>query len=93
MKNLFIALSVVSSLLVGQSVMAQEPVVDIAVKDIETVVVVSKPEVANFEIYSLELAETAIDSIVDMMADSVSASLSAAGNRLASTAVTAGSSI
>jgi len=93
MKNLIIALSFVLSLFLGQAVVAQDQVfVNTTTQKIETFVEVSTPEVANFEIYSLELTKTAISSLVDVMADSLASSVSSAGSQLAGSTSTSGSS-
>ena len=64
MKNLLIALSLASSLILSSTAKAEAPE-SIATTEVETLVVVSIPEVANFEIYSLELAEAAPESMLD----------------------------
>lgn len=96
MKNLVIALSLVSSLIVASSAMAEGASnfeSKIEAKEVETLVVVSKPEVANFEIYSLELAGEAMESVMDVVSETLSAPLSSVSNSLNEVAVSLTSSI
>jgi len=79
MKSLTITLSLVCSLLLSANVHAAETTsVMLDNTGIETVVVISKPEPANFEVFSLSLAEEAIDNVVEIMVDSFSVSEEAA---------------
>lgn len=74
MKNLTISLSLIFSLLIGQSALAQDdakPPVEL----IETILVVAKPEVANFEIYSIEITKNVLNSAMELIRDDVSASI------------------
>ena len=81
MKNLLIALSLVSSLMIASNA-AAEVSENIEIKEVETIVVVSKPEVANFEIYSLDLADAAMESVMDAISEGLSTPLSNVGNNL-----------
>ncbi len=74
MKNLIISLSLISSLLVGQSARAQEGLTTLA-EPIETIVVVSMPEVANFEIYSVEITKNVLNSTLKIIRDDISTSI------------------
>lgn len=74
MKNLIINISLISTLLLGQSALAQEEVKPV-VEPIETVVVIAKSEVASFEIYSMEIIESDIDSAMELVLDGISASI------------------
>jgi len=94
MKNLTIALTLASSLMIGSTAFAEDTkAIESNASKVETIVVVAEPEVANFEIFSLKLAEEAMDSAVEVMAESVSSSLTEAGNSLMNTALTLSSSI
>lgn len=74
MKNLLINLSLISTLLIGQSALAQEELKSV-VEPIETTVVVGTPQAASFEIYSLEIAKNSLKSAMELVRDDISASL------------------
>jgi len=74
MKNLIIGLSLISSLLISQSGMAQEKVKPL-VDTIETIVVVAKPETTNFEIFSIEITKNVLNSTMESIRDDISTSL------------------
>lgn len=94
MKNLLISLSLVSSVLIGQSAFASEEITSVVEPiNVETIVVTSKPEVANFEIYSLDITAQALDSVMEIVVDNLSTSISNRGVSLAQTAATLSSSI
>ena len=94
MKNLLISLSIISSVLISQSVLASEEITS-AVEpiNVETIVVTSKPEVANFEIYSLDITADALDSVMEIVVDNLSGSITNSGISLAQTAASLGNSI
>jgi len=94
MKNLIISLSIISSVLIGESAMANEELTSVVEPvDVETIVVISKPEVANFEIYSLDIAADALDSVMEIVTDNLSTSISNGGVSLVQTAANLSSSI
>lgn len=74
MKSLIISFSLTPALLIGQSALAQEDITPL-VEPIETIVVVAKPEVANFEIYSVEITKTVLNSTMNLIRDDISASI------------------
>lgn len=87
MKNLLITFSLISSLLISQSVMAQDETNTSAKsRQIETIVVTPKPEVANFEVFSTEITKSAIDSAMQIVSDNLSSSVSKGSATLISTA-------
>ena len=94
MKNLLISLSIISSVLISQSVLASEEITS-AVEpiNVETIVVTSKPEVANFEIYSLDITADALDSVMEIVVDNLSGSITNSCISLAQTAASLGNSI
>jgi len=76
MKNLTIILSLISSLLIGQLVSAEEKIKSVIVPiELETISVVSIPEVANFEIYSLNITESTLDSVMETVVDTITTSI------------------
>ncbi len=94
MKNLLISLSLISSVLISQSALADEELKSVVEPvNIETIVVTSKPEVANFEIYSLDIAADALDSVMEIVTDNLSTSISNGGVSLVQTAANLSSSI
>ncbi len=94
MKNLIISLSLISSVLIGQSALANEELTSVVEPiNVETIVVTSKPEVANFEIYSLDIAADALDSVTEIVTDNLSTSISNGGVSLVQTAANLSSSI
>ena len=74
MKNLIIKFSLISSLLAGQSAFAQAGSTP-ADTPIETIVVVAEPEVANFEIYSIEITKAVLNSTMELIRDDISTSI------------------
>lgn len=94
MKNLLISLSLISSVLIGQSAIANEEMISVVEPvNVETIVVTSKPEVANFEIYSLDITADALDSVMEIVVDNLSTSISNGGVSLVQTAANLSSSI
>ncbi len=94
MKNLLISLSLISSVLISQSALADEELKSVVEPvNIETIVVTSKPEVANFEIYSLDIAADALDSVMEIVTDNLSTSIGNGGVSLMQTAANLSSSI
>lgn len=92
MKNLFITLTLVLSLIVA-STAAAEVSQNTDKKDVETLMVVSTPEVANFEIYSLELADAAMKQMMEAVNQSLSTPISSVSNNLKEIASSLTSSI
>jgi len=74
MKNLIISLSLISTLLIGRSALAQEEVKSV-VEPIETIMVVGTTDDASFEIFSLEIAKNTLESAMELMRNDFSASL------------------
>ena len=94
MKNLIISLSIISSVLIGQSAMANEELTSVVEPvNVETIVVTSKPEVANFEIYSLDITAEALDSVMEIVEENLSTSIVNGGVSLVQTAANLSSSI
>lgn len=88
MKNLIISLSLISSLLIAQSAFANDQVSKAAPqKNIETIVVTSTPEVANFEIFGLDVTQEALDSAMKMVSEKISASVTKGSVSLVETTV------
>lgn len=73
MKNLIISLSLISTLLMGQSALAQEEIKSVA-DPFEVIVVVGAPDVDSFEIYSLEAVKSTLESVMELMRDDISSS-------------------
>jgi len=73
MKNLIINISLISSLLIGQVALAESQVTadkvspTVELNQLETIVVMSEPEVANFEIFSDKITKNAVDSAMELM--------------------------
>ncbi len=78
MKALTITLSLLCSLLLSANTLAGESTAVATKSNIDTIVVVSKPEPANFEVFSLGHAEAAIDDVVEIMVESFSVAEEAA---------------
>lgn len=70
MKSLTITLSLLCSLLLSANTFASESTVVAHGGPIETITVVSKPEPANFEVFSLSHAEATLDNVIEIMVDS-----------------------
>ena len=73
MKHLILSLSIISSLLVSGTLMATELSTNTNnSSDIDTVVVVSPGYPTNFEVYSVDIVQSAINESVELMLEDFS---------------------
>ncbi|RBP52857.1 hypothetical protein [Arenicella xantha] len=99
MKHLVLSLTMISSLLISATSMASDitshTIAGNTTSDhkIDTVYVVSNGDAANFEVYSLNIAQSAIEDSVELMVESFSDKLAKGNTNKVSIDASAGSAI